>query len=229
MLEKIQRLCELYKISLTKLERDLDFGRGSIYKWDKSSPSSDKVQKVADYFGVSTDYLLYGFERLLLNQLINYVRNNRTYEEFAKDTNIDSDEISKICMGLILEPPSLSTIEKIAANNPVDFLVSRTDLLQAAGYIDQSTAQTVNREQLKKYQAELEEKRLVQPLTPKEERDIAIDLERMMSDLESDQALAFQGEPLSEDDRELLRISLENSMKLAKQIAKKKFTPKKYR
>ncbi|CAG7616930.1 hypothetical protein PAESOLCIP111_01960 [Paenibacillus solanacearum] len=65
--------------------------------------------------------------------------------------------------------------------------------------------------------------------TSKEERDIAKDLERIMSDLESGEALAFHGEPIDEESKELLRISLENSMRLAKQMAKQKFTPKKYR
>lgn len=66
-------------------------------------------------------------------------------------------------------------------------------------------------------------------LKEKDERDIAKDLERIMSDLESTEALAFHGEPLDDEDRELLRRSLENSLIVAKQMAKKKFTPKKYR
>lgn len=65
--------------------------------------------------------------------------------------------------------------------------------------------------------------------TPKEERDIARDLEKMLSDLESDSAMAFNGEPMDADDKEMLRISLENSMRLAKQMAKKKFTPNKHK
>jgi transcriptional regulator with XRE-family HTH domain len=66
-------------------------------------------------------------------------------------------------------------------------------------------------------------------LTSKEERDIARDLEKMLSDLESNEALAFNGEPLDDQSRELLRISLENSMRLAKQLAKQKFTPRKHK
>jgi transcriptional regulator with XRE-family HTH domain len=66
-------------------------------------------------------------------------------------------------------------------------------------------------------------------LNPKEERDIANELERILSDLESQEALAFHGEPLDDEDRELLRRSLENSLIVARQMAKKKFTPKKYR
>ena len=41
--------------------------------------------------------------------------------------------------------------------------------------------------------------------------------------------LMFDGEPLSEKERELLKISLENSLRIGKQIAKEKYTPKKYR
>lgn len=67
-------------------------------------------------------------------------------------------------------------------------------------------------------------------LSKKAERDIAKDLERTLNELENSQdALMFSGEPLDDETRELLRISLENSMRLAKQIAKKKYTPKKYR
>ncbi|MBY9077158.1 helix-turn-helix transcriptional regulator [Paenibacillus sp. HN-1] len=66
-------------------------------------------------------------------------------------------------------------------------------------------------------------------LSDKDERDIAIDLERMMNELNSDSSIAFMGEPMDEEDRELLRISLENALRLSKEMAKKKFTPKKYR
>lgn len=68
-------------------------------------------------------------------------------------------------------------------------------------------------------------------LTAKDERDIARDLDRMMKDLDSKEALAFYGEKVEFDEeaRELLRMSMEQTMRLAKQLAKKKFTPKKYR
>ncbi|WP_058303444.1 helix-turn-helix domain-containing protein [Gorillibacterium timonense] len=67
------------------------------------------------------------------------------------------------------------------------------------------------------------------PISAKEERDIARDLEKMMNDLESNEALAFHGEAMDEQTKELLRLSLENSMRLAKQLSKQKFTPHKYR
>ena len=69
------------------------------------------------------------------------------------------------------------------------------------------------------------------PLTTKDERSIQKRLESVLNDLMPDSSLAYYDgdEPMSDDDKELLRISLENTMRLAKQMAKQKFTPKKYR
>ncbi|EEM80407.1 MULTISPECIES: helix-turn-helix domain-containing protein [Bacillus] len=67
-------------------------------------------------------------------------------------------------------------------------------------------------------------------LSKKEERDIARDLEKTLEELEnSEDALMFDGEPIDEHTKEMIRISLENSMRMAKQLAKQKFTPNKYK
>lgn len=67
-------------------------------------------------------------------------------------------------------------------------------------------------------------------LSKKAERDIEKALAQTLEDLSNTQdGLMFSGEPIDDETRELLKISLENSMRLAKQIAKKKYTPKKYR
>ena len=67
-------------------------------------------------------------------------------------------------------------------------------------------------------------------LTKKDERDIARRLEATLGALEGDRgSLMFDGEPLDEETRELLRESLKNSLEWSKRMAKKKYTPKKYR
>ncbi|MGE6365167.1 helix-turn-helix domain-containing protein [Bacillus paramycoides] len=66
-------------------------------------------------------------------------------------------------------------------------------------------------------------------LSKKEERDIAKDLDAILADLESENSLSFYDEQLDDETREALKIQLEASMRLAKQLAKQKFTPKKYR
>lgn len=64
----------------------------------------------------------------------------------------------------------------------------------------------------------------------RDEKDIAKRLEDALADLEdAQQGLMFSGEPLDDETRELLKASLENSIRIAKINAKQKFTPKKYR
>lgn len=55
---KIKELAAERKISLAQLERNLGFSSGIISNWRHSSPTADKLDKVATYFHVSTDYLL---------------------------------------------------------------------------------------------------------------------------------------------------------------------------
>lgn len=58
LVQLVKDLCEEHGETLASLERKMDFGNGTIRKWDKATPSGDKLAKVADYFDVSIDYLL---------------------------------------------------------------------------------------------------------------------------------------------------------------------------
>lgn len=58
IVERIKKLCESRKITIAELERRTDLKNSTIYRWDTNKPSIDKIQKVADYFDVSIDYLL---------------------------------------------------------------------------------------------------------------------------------------------------------------------------
>lgn len=57
ILERIQLLCEENNITVSKLEVELGLGKGTLYKWNKNSPNSDKLSQVADYFNVSHSML----------------------------------------------------------------------------------------------------------------------------------------------------------------------------
>ena len=57
IVERIRQLCARDKISIAALERQLDFGNGTIGRWSSASPTIERLGKVADYFGVSVDYL----------------------------------------------------------------------------------------------------------------------------------------------------------------------------
>lgn len=54
----VQGLCQSKNISIAALERECGFGNGTVKKWGNTVPSGDRLAKVADYFNVSTDYLL---------------------------------------------------------------------------------------------------------------------------------------------------------------------------
>ncbi|EYB35417.1 helix-turn-helix transcriptional regulator [Bacillus subtilis] len=58
IVERIKNLAKDKKISLAELERKTKLSNGTIRRWDEKTPGIDKVQKVADYFNVSVDYLL---------------------------------------------------------------------------------------------------------------------------------------------------------------------------
>lgn len=64
-------------------------------------------------------------------------------------------------------------------------------------------------------------------LTLKDERQIAKDLENIVDTLNG--AAAMSDDPEDEEDREMLKAALLQAMTLSKRLAKKKFTPKKYR
>lgn len=43
--------------SIYRIERDLGIGNGTIARWDASIPRADTLQNVADYLGVTPQYL----------------------------------------------------------------------------------------------------------------------------------------------------------------------------
>ena len=61
--DRINALCKERGISITALEEELGFGRGSIGKLKKGTTmSSARLQKIADRLETTTDYLLNGVQ-----------------------------------------------------------------------------------------------------------------------------------------------------------------------
>lgn len=137
LVRRIKGLCDEKKVTFAEVERRIGISNGQIRRWDNVSPKSETLQKVADYFDVSTDYLL-----------------------------------------------------------------GRTEV-----------------------------KRSIE-LTEKDEKDIQKELQNIINGLEGNSYAAFDGQTIDdmeEEDKELLIASLENTLRIAKKIAKQKYTPKKYR
>lgn len=56
--ERVRELAKKQGLSINQLEEKLNFGKNSLYGLKKSNPNSKIIEKIADYFNVSTDYLL---------------------------------------------------------------------------------------------------------------------------------------------------------------------------
>lgn len=54
----LKKLCDEQGISVNRLEEEIGLGKNTLYSWKKNTPKGSNLIKVADYFNVSTDYLL---------------------------------------------------------------------------------------------------------------------------------------------------------------------------
>lgn len=137
--DKFSALCQKMGVSKSKAAESVGLNRTSVMKWKNGAvPSGATITKLAEYFGVSADYLL------------------------------DNSDISP----------------------------------------EMQKAPTLNK---------------------KDKRDIKKKMDEMLELFDSADALMFDGEPLDEETRQLLRDSYENQLRITKQLAKAKFTPKKYK
>lgn len=57
IVDRIKELCEAHHTTFAEVERRIGLSNGQIRRWDKASPKFENVEKVADYFGVSVEYL----------------------------------------------------------------------------------------------------------------------------------------------------------------------------
>lgn len=94
-------------------------------------------------------------------------------------------------------------------------------LKKVADYFDVSIDYLLGRSDKKNYYE----------LTEKDERDIQKQLEQIIQDLSNADAIAFSkdSEELSPEARAAVLASIEESLRIGKTLAKKKFTPNKYR
>ena len=56
--ERIKLLAKKQGLSLNQLEEKLGLGRNTLYGLKNKKPNAERIAEIADYFNVSTDYLL---------------------------------------------------------------------------------------------------------------------------------------------------------------------------
>lgn len=138
-----------------------------------------------------------------------------TQNELSKALNINRATYAHYETGR--REPDIQTLKLLAKyfNVSVDYLLGNINDKNSESNIPTDITKNTNQSRPK--------------LNEKDELDIKKDLNKTLEQLEKSQdGLMFDGEPMDEETRELLRISLENSMRIAKQAAKK-YTPKKYK
>lgn len=135
-----------------------------------------------------------------------------TQEEFAKQSGISRSAIGMYESGK-REPKNFEMLETIA-----DFFnVDMNTLLGTS----KAPAPPAAQPPTVPYRAEL---------TKRDERDIEKRLQAIRDDLDSESGIALLGDhPLTEDEKEQLLIPIRSGLETARLIAKKKYTPKKYR
>ena len=62
--ENIRDIAKTKGVSINRLEKELGFARSSINKFNKNTPSVEKLQQIAEYLNVTVDYLVSGEENV---------------------------------------------------------------------------------------------------------------------------------------------------------------------
>ena len=57
IVDRIKILCDSHQTTFAEVERRVGLSNGQIRRWDNASPKLESIEKVADYFDVSVDYL----------------------------------------------------------------------------------------------------------------------------------------------------------------------------
>ena len=86
--EQIRDIAKNKGYSINKLEQELGFARSSINKFNKNKPSIDKLQQIADFLGVTVDYLTTGEE------VISSEFTARDERDIAKDVDRIMEKLS---------------------------------------------------------------------------------------------------------------------------------------
>lgn len=101
--ERIKELCKKNGISMNALEKELGLGIGYISKLGKSTPNAKYLQKIADRFGVTTDYIMNGKEKDLSVEadILISVRNDKRLMQALKVYMTFSDKQKNLVLSTI--------------------------------------------------------------------------------------------------------------------------------
>lgn len=114
-LEKIKELAQKRGISLQKVAEDLGYSINYLYTLKEKTPKSDRLQEIADYFNVSTDYLL--------GRTDNPAIANTKEQFFFEGKEVDVEEIASTAMRFNGKP--LTEEDKKAIQNIIEIYLRK--------------------------------------------------------------------------------------------------------
>lgn len=113
--EIVKDLCEKQGISLNTLEEKLELGKNSLYGLKRNQPSAERLQQIADYFNVSTDYLL--------GRTDNPTIANKKEQFFFEGKEVDVEELVSTAMRFNGKP--LTEEDKKAIQNIIEIYLRK--------------------------------------------------------------------------------------------------------
>ena len=137
------------------------------------------------------------------------------------------DKISNLCADHGISVGRMCSDLKISRGNLTDLKMGRIRSISSANLQKIADYFSVSLDFFS--EGEKDNAKKAPTLNKKDERDIKKKMDEMLEIFDSADALMFDGEPLDEETRQLLRESYENQLRITKQLAKAKFTPKKYK
>lgn len=97
MYSVFEQLLQKYGVSTYKVSKETGIAQSVFSSWKNgiSNPKQDKLQKIADYFGVSIEYLMTGKEEPTekKNPYSDIKGIYLSYAKEAQDSGIDPDDI----------------------------------------------------------------------------------------------------------------------------------------
>lgn len=93
--EKINRLRNEKKLSLEKLAEQLEIAKSILWKYEKNQtvPSAETIKKMATFFNVSADYLLFDISE---KENITKITDKRLLKQFEEIDRMSESEKSHI-------------------------------------------------------------------------------------------------------------------------------------
>ena len=86
--QRLQSLAKEKNKSFNQIETDLKFSKNTLYHTKKYTPQGEKLSKLANYFNVSTDYLLGNSE---LKSSSSSIKSPRLEELITQIDHLDED------------------------------------------------------------------------------------------------------------------------------------------